>query len=39
MPNDESDDDCMDNDKGLIESLKDCIDPGEKSGIDKRDDR
>lgn len=36
MPSDTDDDDCMDNEKGLLDSLKDCISPDGESGVDER---
>lgn len=32
----DSDEDCMDDDKGLFERIKDCM-GGEESGVDERD--
>lgn len=33
----EDDEDCIDGSKGLIESLRDCMNSSGKSGVEKRD--
>jgi hypothetical protein len=32
----DDEDDCMDSEKGILQSLKDCMNPGGESGVEER---